>query len=130
MLARNALWKLIAVAVVMVAGRTAPAAVAVFHFVPLNGSGAVQLAGPAEKITICGRTPYDCPPPPTCTVTFCHAYTKAQLAIPLALPDAIPQMMHRRDRIIYNYGSFTVTVHFLPDGSVDVIYNSGLFRGI
>lgn len=130
MLARNAFWRLLAVAVVMVAGGTTPAAVVRFHFVPINGSCAVQLAAPAEKITICGREPYTCPTPPTCTITFCHPYSGAQLAIPLALPDSIPQMMHRRDRVIYNYGSFTVTVLFLADGSVDVLYNSGLFRGI
>jgi hypothetical protein len=37
-------------------------------------------------------------------------------------------MEYRTRRVIYNYGSDTVEVHFLPDGSVDVIYNSGLFR--
>lgn len=134
MLARDAFWKLTAVVALMVAGGTAPAAIARFHFVPVNGSGAVQLVpyggAPAEKITIFGKGEYCCPPPPTCTVTFCHPCTGAKLAIPLALPDATPQMMHRWDRITYNYGSYTVTVHFLADGSVDVIYNSGLFRGI
>lgn len=133
MLARDAFWKVLAVTVALVAGDVAPAAIARFHFVPVNGCTVQHVpyhGAPAEKITIFGRGPYECPPPPTCTVTFCHPYSGAKLAIPLALPDATPQMVHRRDRIMYNYGTYTVTVHFLPDGSVDVIYNSGLFKGI
>jgi hypothetical protein len=135
MIARSAFSKLTAVALVMVAGETASAAIARFHFVPVNGTGAVQLVpapsgAPADKVSVLGRSPYCCPPTPTCVVPFCHPYTNATLNIPLALPDSTPQMMHRRDRVIYNYGSYTVTVHFLPDGSVDVIYNSGLLRTI
>jgi len=135
MIARSTLAKLTAVAVVMVAGETASAAIAVFHFVPVNGTGAVQLVpapsgAPADRLSVLGRNPYCCPPTPTCVVPFCHPYTSVTLNIPLALPDSTPQMMHRRDRVIYNYGSYTVTVHFLPDGSVDVIYNSGFFRAV
>jgi hypothetical protein len=135
MLARNALWQLLAVAVVMVAGETASAAIARFHFVPVNGTGEVQLVpapggAPAEKFTVFGRGPYCCPPTPTCVVPFCHPCTNVTLNIPLALPDSTPDIMHRRDRVIYNYSGYTITVHFLPDGSVDVIYNSGFFRAI
>jgi hypothetical protein len=37
-------------------------------------------------------------------------------------------MEHRADRTIYDYGSYTVSVVFLPDGTVSVIYDSGLMR--
>jgi hypothetical protein len=40
----------------------------------------------------------------------------------------VPRMEHRTDRVIYNYGSDTVEVHFQSDGSADVIYNSGVRR--
>jgi hypothetical protein len=61
-------------------------------------------------------------------VTFRHPCTGLTVVAPLALPDSTPRMEYRTNRVIYNYGSYTVEVHFLPDGRVDVIYNSGLFR--
>jgi len=48
--------------------------------------------------------------------------------VPLTLPEGTPRIEHRRNRIVYNYGSDVVEVHFLSDGSADVIYDSGLFR--
>jgi hypothetical protein len=50
------------------------------------------------------------------------------VTVPLCLPEGTPRVEHVRDRIVYNYGSYTVEVRFLPDGSVDVLYSSGLFR--
>jgi hypothetical protein len=50
--------------------------------------------------------------------------------VPLALPDGTPVIEHVGQRIVYNYGSYTVEVRFLPDGGVDVVYNSGLLRRI
>jgi hypothetical protein len=35
-------------------------------------------------------------------------------------------MAYRTNRVVYNYGSYTVEVQFLPDGSANVVYNSGL----
>jgi hypothetical protein len=48
----------------------------------------------------------------------------------LALPEGTPVIMHVWQGIVYDYGSYTVEVRFLSDGSVDVIYNSGLLRRI
>jgi hypothetical protein len=48
--------------------------------------------------------------------------------VPLALPEGTPNMEYRTNRILYNYGSYSVAVHFLADGSVDVVYDSGFFR--
>ena len=55
------------------------------------------------------------------------------LAVNLAAtvpPDSTPRVQHRWDRIIFNYGSYTIEVVFLPDGTVDVVYNSGFLRPI
>jgi hypothetical protein len=68
---------------------------------------------------------------PNHVVTFIHPYTRAQVQVPIAFPpDSTPRIQHRRDRIIFNYGSYTIEVVFLPDGSVDVIYNSGFLRPV
>jgi hypothetical protein len=135
MIARDALWKLGAVVVVLAAGSAAPAAVARYHYVADAPGGCMRLVpgpdgAPGELITVFGRYPYNCPPHPTCNVTFKHYFSGAMIVVPLALPDSTPQIMHRANRTIYNYGSYTVTVVFLEDGSVDVIYNSGFFRAI
>jgi hypothetical protein len=70
------------------------------------------------------------PPHPTCKVTLKHPYTGHDVIVPLALPDGTPLIEHVRQRVVYDYGSYTVQVQFLPDGGVDVIYNSGLLRRI
>jgi hypothetical protein len=67
-------------------------------------------------------------PRPTHVVTYRHPYTGQNVSVPMTLPESTPRIVHATDRIVYDYGSYTVTSRFLPDGSVDVIYNSGLFR--
>jgi hypothetical protein len=68
---------------------------------------------------------------PNQIATFIHPYTRAQIQVPIAFPpDSTPRIQHRRDRIVFNYGSYTIEVLFLPDGSVDVIYNSGFLRPV
>jgi hypothetical protein len=70
-------------------------------------------------------------PQPNQTVKFTHTYTGQVVAVPLALPPFwTPVILHARNRIIYNYGSYSVHIRFLPDGSVDVIYSSGLLRAL
>jgi hypothetical protein len=63
-------------------------------------------------------------------VPFKHIYTGQEVRVPLALPDSTPVIEHVRQRIVYNYGSYSVTVRFLPDGGVEVIYSTGLMRAI
>ena len=55
-------------------------------------------------------------------------YGFSSITVPLALPDSTPRMEYVRDRVVYNYGDYTVEVQFLPDGSADVFYDSGLLR--
>jgi hypothetical protein len=91
---------------------------------PINGA-------PGEYIGLTGVCPYNCEPKPNCQKTFRHPCTGQCLNVPLRLPlDSTPNIEHRRDRVIYNYGSYTVEIDFLPDGSVNVIYNSGLMRAV
>jgi hypothetical protein len=94
------------------------------HYGPGGATG-------AEYVSRFGTsgTPYASRIRPNQVVTFVHAYTGAQVQVPIAFPiDSTPRVEHRRDRIIFNYGSSTIEVVFLPDGSVDVVYNSGFLR--
>jgi hypothetical protein len=61
-------------------------------------------------------------------VTFRHPFTGRNVTVPLRLPEGPPRLEHRSDRIVYNYGDYIVEARFLTDGSVDVVYNSGLLR--
>lgn len=124
-----------ATALVLAASGRAGAERAVFHFAPTGPGGALQLVPAADGIagertgsfgklrgSICE------PPRPTCNVTFKHPHTGQEVTVPLALPDSTPIIEHAWGRIVYDYGSYTVTVRFLADGGVDVVYNSGLLR--
>ena len=107
-----------------------------YHFVPADGCGAMTPvpAGPEGTIGELKRGlgvvpfPYPYAVRPTHMVTFRHAFSGKNVTVPLRLGAGPPRMEHRSDRIIYNYGDYTVEARFLPDGSVDVTYNSGLLR--
>jgi hypothetical protein len=112
----------------------AQAAAVRFHYVPTD-SGAYTTMKPAEdgvgerrRWFGAVREPYNCPLRPNHVVTFCHPYTHSNVSVPLALPEGTPNIMHGPDRITFNYGSYAVRVRFLPDGSVDVVYDSGFLR--
>jgi hypothetical protein len=105
-----------------------------YHYVPAD-SGAYTTMKPTddgvgERLRWFGtvREPHNCPLRPTHMVTFCHPYTHANVAVPLALPEGTPDILHGPDRITFNYGSYAVRVRFLADGSVDVVYDSGFLR--
>jgi hypothetical protein len=124
----------------LLAGAAGPARADVlrYHYTPADVTGHVALkpgplATPGEWQPFRGssrREPYLKPLQPTQLVTFRHPYTGGLVTVPLALPDDTPRIEHVRDRIVFNYGSYTVAVQFFPDGSVDAIYNSGPFRPI
>ncbi len=106
------------------------------RFVPVDACGATGQVpiGPDGalgelKRGLAGRTfPYAQVVRPTQMVTFRHPFTGRNITVPVRLPTDIPRMEHLRDRIIYNYGDHVVEARFLPDGGVDVVYNSGLLR--
>jgi hypothetical protein len=107
-----------------------------FHFVPINGGGTMTQvpAGPDGSLGELKRglgvrpLPYARAVRPTQLVTFRHPFTGRNATVPLNLPAGPPRMEHRSDRIVYNFGDYTVEARFLPDGSVDVVYNSGILR--
>lgn len=105
-----------------------------YHYGVLDERGTTILqpvqGSPGERLTWSLRwEPYNCPPPrATCMVTFRHPCTGRNLVLPLRLPPDLPRMEYRTDRVIYNYGTETVQVHFLADGTADVIYSNGLLR--
>ena len=107
-----------------------------FHYAPIDASGITSLkADPAtgaagERVSRFGTTvePVQGAPRPTVQVIFRHPLTGQNVTVPLRLPTDTPVMEYRSNRVIYNYGSETVEVHFLADGSVDVSYTTGLFR--
>jgi hypothetical protein len=103
-----------------------------YHYVPTGtGTGedaGVAQSGAGERLTWRMDWQSCDQPAPRAThlVTFCHPISGKLLTLPLGLPEGTPQMLHSRNRVTYDYGSYTVEVHFLSDGSADVIYNSGL----
>ena len=105
-----------------------------YHYVPGPGGGGFVLAdaggAPGERLTWrMTWEPYNCPPPRiTCVASFRHPCTGQSINVPLGLPPDTPRMEYRGDRTIYDYGSYTVSVVFLPDGTVSVVYDSGLLR--
>jgi hypothetical protein len=101
-----------------------------YHFTADPGrAGCLKAPAAGQRLTLTGWQAYGCPPPrATQLVTFRHPCTGQPVTVPLALPDATPRMEYTRDRAIYNYGSDTVEVRFLSDGSAEVIYNSGFLR--
>jgi len=120
--------------VVLAAAGVAEAARVRYHYGVLDERGTTILrpinGSPGERLTWTLRwEPYNCPPPrATRMVTFRHPCTGRNIVLPLHLPLDTPVMEYRANRTIYNYGTDTVEVHFLRDGTADVIYTSGLVR--
>jgi hypothetical protein len=107
-----------------------------YHFLPADICGNT-LQTPAgrdnaigERVSYLGlgNRPYQCPMPPTHMVTFYHPYSRQNVVVPMALPDCTPRLQTKSDRIVFNYGDYSVEAIFLPDGSVDTVYDSGMFR--
>jgi hypothetical protein len=105
-----------------------------YHFTPadlcgdqLQPNGSTATATRSAWFGAVRDTSYR-PVRPTHLVTYRHPYTGRTVTIPLTLPEGTPRVEHRWNQVIFNYGSYTVEAHFLPDGSVDVVYNSGPFR--
>src|SRR5262245_29660994 len=115
----------------------APAAAerARFHYVPVDDRGnmVLRLDGPTGGLgdrfswfnTV--REPDNRAPRPNQMVTFRHPSTARPVIVPLRLPEGTPNVGYGPSRVVYNYGSYTVAIHFLADGSVYVIYNAGFF---
>lgn len=119
--------------VILAAAGSAAGARLRYHYVPADAAGRVAFKpGPCagEHISAFGIACDNCPPRPNCWKPFRHPCTGQTLVVPLALPAGTPIIYHKTGAVMFNYGSYFVEVRFLPDGSVDVIYSSGLLREI
>ena len=107
-----------------------------FHYAPANACGSTVLkpadgcGSTGERVAWFGmyREAYNCEPRATHIVTFYHPFTGCNVSVPMAFPEGTPRIEYRSNRVIYNYGSYTVEAHFFPDGSVDTVYNTGFLR--
>lgn len=119
---------------------TAPASAerARFHYVPVDERGNMVLrvdgetGGLGDRLSWFStvRDPDNRPPRPNWLVTFRHPCTGRTVIVPLRLPEGTPNMGYGPNRVVYNYGSYTVSIQFLADGSVYVFYNAGFFRAL
>jgi hypothetical protein len=136
MILRHRFFGAVVVAIVLFAtAGTAAAARARFHYVPADANGrmtldAASIVGPRLSLFGGAQPAEAVPPRPNRLASFRHPCTGRFVTVPLALPEGTPTIEYRGQRVIYNYGSYTVEIQFLPDGSVDVVYNSGLLRAL
>ena len=106
-----------------------PHAALVLFWEPLHRQIRVEGAiGELKRVFGARSLPYPHAVRPNQMVTFRHPANGRNITVPLRLPDGPPRLLHGTNRITYNYGDYTVEARFLPDGAVDVIYNSGLGR--
>jgi hypothetical protein len=105
-----------------------------FHYVPVDAAGNTTLqpngcGGAGERLNVLGTSrPDNGQPRPTHLVTFRHPWTARNVTVPMTFPEGTPRLEYRAARVIFNYGSYTVEAQFFRDGSVDVVYDSGLLR--
>lgn len=66
----------------------------------------------------------------THVVSFRHLHTGCNVNVPITFPDSSPRMETIGDYVQFNFTSYLIRVVFLPNGAVDVVYNSGWFRPI
>ncbi len=91
-------------------------------------SPGVPHATPGERVAFLGavREPASCRLRPTHMVTFYHPAVNRNVTVPMALPyDSTPRTEHRGNRLIFNYGSYTIETVFTLYGDVIVTYDSG-----
>ncbi len=120
----------------VVAAAPAQAELVRFRFAPIDACGNMSQVpagpngAPGELLTGFGfrPQPYSRVFRPNQMVTFRHPYNGRNVTVPLTLPQGQPRLEYLADRIVYNYGSYVVEARFIPDGSVDVVYNSGFLR--
>jgi hypothetical protein len=118
----------------LLAGRAEAARVR-YHYVPgPAGSACFQLDGsagaPGQRLTWrMAWEPFNCPPPrPTNLITYRHPCTGQAVTVPIALGLGTPRVYYRGSTVVYDYGTDSMQVQFETDGTVYVIYDSGLLR--
>lgn len=117
---------------------TTSAEVVRFHYTPAQVCGYVSTSlkvgadgstGQWSSFLLSPRKDaYYCQPKATHMVTFRHPTTNQNVTVPIAFPLGTPQVVIQSTAIVYTFTQYTIRVEFLTDGSVDVVYNSGIFR--
>jgi hypothetical protein len=86
------------------------------------GERSPWLLGPVE--------PFPRQPAPTHWVTFRNPINNQNVIVPITFPDGTPRVETRADRVLFNWSGYQIQARFLPDGSVEVQYNSGVLRPV
>jgi len=99
-----------------------------FHYIRPYGSRAMYFTPRSSYAVVGGQvyylpSPSSQPPAPNIWLNFRHPFTHAYVSVPVALPSGTPKVEQRSDRLIYDYGSVAVVIHFVRDGSVNVSYD-------
>ena len=107
-----------------------------YRFVP-SGPGGVMAAAPIGPEGTLGELrrglgvaiyPYPYAVTPSHMVTFRHPFQACPVTVPLLFPQGPSRSEQHPDRIVYQFDAYTIEVRFLPNGAVDVVYNSGALR--
>ncbi len=121
----------------LLSGGTALAEQVRYRFAPVDACGNTQLVRSGAGAVGEYQTWYAGPREPayqqlrpTHVVTFRHPYTGRNVNVPMAFPDSTPRILYRSTSIVYSYATYTITALFQPDGTVEVVYNSGFFRSL
>jgi hypothetical protein len=104
-----------------------------YRYVPTDNRADITLQfASGERLSWLGtvRNTDQSPPPPTHILSFTHPVTSRRVSVPVRLSSSTPRIEYGFGRVTYNYGSYTVAIVFLADGSVEVVYNSGLLRAL
>ncbi len=127
----------LALGLICLGAGSATAEVVRYRYAPKDACGYTALVpgpngAPGERSAWVGgpTEPFTRPLTPTHMVTFRHPASNQNVVVPFTFPQGIPRIETRADRIIYNWGSYQVQARFLPDGSVEALYNSGILRPI
>jgi hypothetical protein len=107
-----------------------------YHYTPTGPGGQLVLQPTAEGAPgewrpwafATRRSGYNREPKANRVVTYVHPSTGRQVNVPIAFPEGTPTVMSETGAITYAYTLYTIRVEFLVNGSVDVVYNSGIGR--
>ncbi|MBM4067544.1 MAG: hypothetical protein FJ271_01160 [Planctomycetes bacterium] len=133
---RMASLTLLTVVSLLLAHGQANAEVVRYRYAP-DACGNLQLVpgpngAPGERSGWLGGTPAPFPRQVIAThvVSFRHSYSRQNVQVPITFPDAAVRMETVADYVQFTFTSYTIRVIFQPNGSVDVVYNSGWLRPI
>jgi hypothetical protein len=137
MLTRYPRLGLVCLCLFLVTAASASAEVVRYRYAPKDACGNTALVpgpngAPGERSAFLGgpTEPYPKVPAPTHMVTYLHPISKRNVIVPMTFPQGTPRIETRGDRILYNWSGYQVQARFRDDGSVEVIYNSGVLRPI